>query len=334
MFRNAKAELELSRIRSETQNKTKDTESEDKNNSQCNESLDSIIKSIRTLTLKIPSKPEDWGIFFNSLERAYTTKNVPERYKAEILLNLLGDRASNILSYISDSELSDYDKVKKIVLREFEPTPQSCLERFRKTTKQANETHVQFSSRLISSFDYYLKLREVSSFEKLKELIVSDKLFQTLDRETASHISIRQSDSWFSPAKLAKEIDLYFVSKGRSLTENSQGQKSYYNTNKNKQSKNVSRVFLADSKSAKCLLCNEFHPLYKCSVYNSLTVSDRLEVIKKNNLCFNCLGKHLMIKCKSHFSCALCKQEGKNLRHHISLHFPRETRGAINLHVE
>lgn len=202
----AKTELELSQMR--TNKNTNEDDSENKIE-KC-DSLDSLIKSIKTLTIRIPSRPEGWNLFFASLERSFITKNVPDKFKAEILLNLLGEKASNVISYINDNELSDYDKVKKIILREFQPTPQSCLEQFRKTTRQANETHVQFASRLTTSFDYYLKLREVSNFEKLKQLIVSDKLFQTLDKETASHISIKQSDSWFDPISLGKEADLFF----------------------------------------------------------------------------------------------------------------------------
>lgn len=122
------AELELARMQKDL--RTKDVNSETKSD-YC-DSLDVLIKSIKTLTIKIPSRPEGWGLFFTSLERSFTTKKVPDKCKAEILLNLLGEKASNVISYISDDELNNYEKVKKIVLREFEPTAQSCLEQFRK----------------------------------------------------------------------------------------------------------------------------------------------------------------------------------------------------------
>lgn len=200
-----KMELEIARIRVES--KSSNCEEPDSNSS-----LDCLIKSIRTLTMKVPCKPENWGFYFTSLERAFMTKNVPEKYKSEILLNLLGEKASNIISYIRDDDINEYDKVKALVLREFEPTPQSCLEHFRKANKQSNETYTQFASRLTTSWDYYLKLRKVSDFESLKQLIVSGKMYQTLVKETALHISVRQSDTWFESIKLGKEIDLYLSS--------------------------------------------------------------------------------------------------------------------------
>ncbi|GBM25896.1 hypothetical protein AVEN_94343-1 [Araneus ventricosus] len=174
--------------------------------------MEVLIKSVRTLTIKVPSKSEDWGFFFTSLERAYSTKKVPEKFKAEILLNLLGERASNILTYITEKDLNNYEEIKSIVLREFEPTAQAVLENFRNASKE-NETHMQFASRLTTSFEYYLKLRGVTDFETLKQLMVSDKLFQTLDRETAAHINVRQNEKWFKPVELGKECDLYFTSR-------------------------------------------------------------------------------------------------------------------------
>ncbi|GFX48813.1 integrase catalytic domain-containing protein [Trichonephila clavipes] len=58
----------------------------------CN-SLDALVKSVRILTVKVPNRPESWAFFFASLERAFVSKNVPEKFKSEILLNLLGEKA-------------------------------------------------------------------------------------------------------------------------------------------------------------------------------------------------------------------------------------------------
>lgn len=242
-------------------------------------------------------------------------KNVDKKLKAEILLNLLGDKASNIITYMDDKKLNDYEEVKNIVLREFEPTPLKCLENFKKTTRQTSETFVQFATRLTNSWEYYLKLRKVSDFATLKELIISDRIFQTLDKDCGTHISIRQSSEWFKPLELGKEVDLYYTSRGKNFIENTD---NYY---KNPKIKNVSKVFLSDVKNMKCILCNRNHFLYKCSNYNKLSVDERVNFVKSKHLCFNCLSFHLVNQCKSKYSCFICKK-----RHHISLHFPLESR--------
>ncbi|GFV27565.1 uncharacterized protein TNCV_894341 [Trichonephila clavipes] len=209
----SKLDLEIARIRAN--DKDNNTEV------NCNDSfsVDSLIKSIRTLTVKIPDKPEGWSFFFLPLERAFAAKSVTDKFKPEILLNLLGEKAANIIIYLNDEDLKNYDKIKSIILQEFEPTPQSCLENFKKATRQNCESHVQFASRLTTNWEYYLKLRNVSNFEVLKQLIVSDKIFSTLDKETASHISVRQADKWFDPLTLGKEIDLFYSSRGKPLNQ-------------------------------------------------------------------------------------------------------------------
>ncbi|GFW58223.1 integrase catalytic domain-containing protein [Trichonephila clavipes] len=87
----------------------------------CN-TLDALVKSVRILTVKVPNRPEGWAFFFASLERAFVSKNVPEKFKSEILLNLLGEKASNVLTYVKDDELNNYEQLKSIILREYEPS--------------------------------------------------------------------------------------------------------------------------------------------------------------------------------------------------------------------
>ncbi|GFX74758.1 uncharacterized protein TNCV_3121871 [Trichonephila clavipes] len=178
----------------------------------CN-TLDALVKSVRILTVKVPNRPEGWAFFFASLERAFVSKNVPKKFKSEILLNLLGEKASNVLTYVKDDELNNYEQLKSIILREYEPSANQFLEQFKKATRHPNETYIQYTSRLITNWQYYLKLRKVSDFDNLNDLIVSDKIFSSLEKEVASHISVRAA----RPVELAKEIDLYNTSRGKSL---------------------------------------------------------------------------------------------------------------------
>ncbi|GFS94849.1 retrovirus-related Pol polyprotein from transposon 412 [Trichonephila clavipes] len=60
---------------------------------------------------------------------------------------------------------------------------------------------------------------KVNSFESLCDLIISDKLFETLNKETATHIGIREAEDWFRPIDLAKECDIYISSRSGSHKE-------------------------------------------------------------------------------------------------------------------
>ncbi|GFW61015.1 uncharacterized protein TNCV_4872251 [Trichonephila clavipes] len=178
-----------------------------------------MIKSIKTLSLPVPTRSENFNLFFQSLERAFLTKKINDEYKSEILINLLGERAHNVLLYIKEEELNDYEKLKSIVLREFQLTPRECLNTFKNAVKSSGETYIQFAARLTANFQYYCSLRKVNSFESLCDLIISDKLFETLNKETATHIGIREAEDWFRPIDLAKECDIYISSKNGSRKE-------------------------------------------------------------------------------------------------------------------
>ncbi|GFW67469.1 integrase catalytic domain-containing protein [Trichonephila clavipes] len=164
-------------------------------------------------------RSENFNLFFQSLERAFLTKKINDEYKSEILINLLGERAHNVLLYIKEEELNDYEKLKSIVLREFQLTPRECLNSFKNAVKSSGETYIQFAARLTANFQYYCSLRKVNSFESLCDLIISDKLFETLNKETATHIGIREAEDWFRPIDLAKECDIYISSRSGSHKE-------------------------------------------------------------------------------------------------------------------
>ncbi|GFU34019.1 transposon Tf2-6 polyprotein [Trichonephila clavipes] len=181
--------------------------------------IENMIKSIKTLSLPVPTRSENFNLFFQSLERAFLTKKINDEYKSEILINLLGERAHNVLLYIKKEELNDYEKLKSIVLREFQLTPRECLNSFKNAVKSSGETYIQFAARLTANFQYYCSLRKVNSFESLCDLIISDKLFETLNKETATHIGIREAEDWFRPIDLAKECDIYISSTSGSHKE-------------------------------------------------------------------------------------------------------------------
>ncbi|GFW71270.1 transposon Tf2-6 polyprotein [Trichonephila clavipes] len=174
--------------------------------------IENMINSIRTLSLPVPTRSENFNLFFQSLERAFLTKKINDEYKSEILINLLGERAHNVLLYIKEEELNDYEKLKSIVLREFQLTPRECLNSFKKCCKIIRRDIHPICCKIDGKLQYYCSLRKVNSFESLCDLIISDKLFETLNKETATHIGIREAEDWFRPIDLAKECDIYISS--------------------------------------------------------------------------------------------------------------------------
>ncbi|XP_055708965.1 uncharacterized protein LOC129805218 [Phlebotomus papatasi] len=74
-------------------------------------------------------------------------------------------------------------------------------------------------------------------------------------------------------------------------------------------------AFHASAAASNCRCCNESpHPLYKCAQFISKTPDERFEVVKKLNLCRNCLSPHPTNTC-SFYKCKKCQG-----RHNILLH--------------
>ncbi|GFT28668.1 uncharacterized protein TNCV_4832341 [Trichonephila clavipes] len=123
-------QLELAKVRKESEKNSQSLESGEP--SSITDKLESLVKSIKTLTIQVPVRSESFNLFFHSLEKAFQIKSVPDELKAEILLNILGERVNNLLTYVSQEDLSNYVKIKELILREFEPTPQECLSNFKR----------------------------------------------------------------------------------------------------------------------------------------------------------------------------------------------------------
>ncbi|XP_042899321.2 uncharacterized protein [Parasteatoda tepidariorum] len=258
-------------------------------------SVENYIQSVRALTILIPKRTDCWNLFFSSLERAFRSKNVPQEFKGEILLNLLGEKAINILVYIKDEEINDYEKLKNAILKEYEPTPLICLQNFQKARRISNETHVQFASRLSTSWEQYCRLRNVQDLNSLKELIVSDKLYQSLDHETAMHINIKQEQDWFKPVQMGKECDMYFASKGKSFSDtysNYQKPQSYNQNYTRNDSKYIAPQLRREeikpkskenkiNKKLECYICGENHLAKHCgNKYLKMKVKENVVIAK------------------------------------------------------
>ncbi|GFT26731.1 DUF1758 domain-containing protein [Trichonephila clavipes] len=81
------------------------------------------------------------------------------------------------------------------------------------------ETNIENMITSIKTLSLPVPTRKVNSFESLCDLIISDKLFETLNKETATHIDIREAEDWFRPIDLAKECDIYISSRSGSHKE-------------------------------------------------------------------------------------------------------------------
>ncbi|GFV25931.1 hypothetical protein TNCV_2920421 [Trichonephila clavipes] len=58
---------------------------------------------------------------------AFASEMVSDELKPKVLLCMLGDKVSNLLVKLGEEELKDYEFLKKVVLKEYEPSPQKYV---------------------------------------------------------------------------------------------------------------------------------------------------------------------------------------------------------------
>lgn len=59
--------------------------------------LEKLIKSVKTLTIPVKDKSDNLNLCFQTSERAFALKNVPDELKSEILIHLLGEKFKKVL---------------------------------------------------------------------------------------------------------------------------------------------------------------------------------------------------------------------------------------------
>lgn len=70
------------------------------------------------------------------------------------------------------------------------------------------------------------------------------------------------------------------------------------------------------SAQSTCPLCKVRHYINACSAFVSKNPSQRREIVKQYNRCFNCLShSHSALECCSKYSCRICHK-----KHHTMLH--------------
>ncbi|XP_011879631.1 PREDICTED: uncharacterized protein LOC105568515 [Vollenhovia emeryi] len=72
---------------------------------------------------------------------------------------------------------------------------------------------------------------------------------------------------------------------------------------------------VAPHNSKACLLCSDNHYIASCPQYVTKSTPQRIELVKRKKLCYNCLGTHKISACRVTKRCFKCGS-----KHHTSIH--------------
>ncbi|GFW46370.1 retrovirus-related Pol polyprotein from transposon 412 [Trichonephila clavipes] len=186
------------------------------------EELDGTVESTDTI-VKLKTKIENSSTFESDPDFVKTLiqncidervsqneREVTSEQKIELAKLQLAKLEKEIELQLAKNKALSLNPAAKVEEKQFETNIENMIK---------SETYIQFAAKIDGKLQYYCSLRKVNSFESLCDLIISDKLFETLNKETATHIGIREAEDWFRPIDLAKECDIYISSRSGSHKE-------------------------------------------------------------------------------------------------------------------
>src|SRR5207247_655378 len=118
-------------------------------------------------------------------------------------------KVRKLLGNIHADQKDTYEKVKNIILREYQITPGICHRGFVECLKLKTESMIQYASRLRSLLQCYLDARKVTTFVDLMDLMVSDHIKDGLTHGEKYYVGEKEADGSLKSIEIARLIDVY-----------------------------------------------------------------------------------------------------------------------------
>src|SRR5678815_242072 len=215
-----KIALKEAQLKEEKQNREaqeqrrKEEREEEKRKQEESETMVSKIKKIgdamKHVLPKMPNDMMEVPLYFETVENAFRSFNVQEQFWVKLLLPLMTPKARTVLNRLSFADLDDYQVVKQHLLKEFKLTPREYRSKFIDAKKTVEETYTMFTARLKNLLNYYVKSRKVDkNFEKLFDLLVADKLKESLPPGPLQFVLSKEGTDCYEASVVADLADIH-----------------------------------------------------------------------------------------------------------------------------
>lgn len=219
--------LELEKQRLETEERMKKLESEERMNKE-RMALE-MKKELELQELKIRSKDHSPSRFdatkhirlvprfaekevdkyFMHFEKIAKSLKWPKEVWTLLLQSALIGKARDTFTSLSIEQSSNYDLVKKAILKAYELVPEAYRQKFRSSEKTPEQTHVEFARDKEQLFDRWLASKQVDkNFDQLKQLILIEEFKNCIRSDIRTHLDEQKVETLNAAAVMA---DDYFL---------------------------------------------------------------------------------------------------------------------------
>ena len=152
-------------------------------------------RQIKDIILPMSDNGSELGFFFSSLTKHFDTFDIGIDIRHIIAQQFLSKKAKLLLDRIPPTETDSFDKLKTALLKLYNVTPTQYKTNFENATKFKNDSWSQFNHRLNLLLKSYLDSRQCDSFEKLCDVICSDKLIKCMEKDAAEFVRLKLIDN-------------------------------------------------------------------------------------------------------------------------------------------
>ncbi|XP_068204868.1 uncharacterized protein [Palaemon carinicauda] len=162
-----------------------------------------VFKARKLIPIFNEQDPEN---FFSIFENTAASLKWPKTEWVLLIRTSFKGKAASICAQMITER--NYEILKKAVLDAYSITPEGYRQNFRNSNKGIGQTFLEFFTLKVKLFEKWIDKENVTSFEKLKELIVLEEFLQKIPANISMYIKERQEKD---PKKAAILADEYFL---------------------------------------------------------------------------------------------------------------------------
>ncbi|GBM20367.1 hypothetical protein AVEN_222081-1 [Araneus ventricosus] len=163
------------------------------------------------LTKTVPSfdsKNGDITLFLSLFERQAKRAQIDTKDWVSGLLMLLPSDIVQLIARESEENFDNYNYIKSVLLKRFKLSPEEFRRKFLHHQKNSEKSWREFTFEISNYFQEWIEGLKIDSFEKLKNLIITDQIKRRAPFEAKDHFL----DEWtklVSPSELADKLNEY-----------------------------------------------------------------------------------------------------------------------------
>lgn len=163
---------------------------------------------LKDLMHKYDTRDGDISFYLILFERQAKRVNLDEQYWVSKLIGLLPYEINQLIAREPEEKANDYQHIKQLILGRFKLTAEQFRQKFVNHARTYRNTWKDYCFELRNYFEEWIKGLEVSTFDDLKSLIITDQLKKNIPACVRDHF-IDEWPKFRDPENLAEKLDAY-----------------------------------------------------------------------------------------------------------------------------